>query len=304
MSENQASRVIFSGQTVCIGEFRCAPGHPLWREENIARGALMVFPRVPVGIDQAGREPVLADPNTVMFYNAGQPYRRRLVSQRGDECEFFVVDPALVAEVVRRHDPVAAEAPGTLFRYPCGPADSPTYLRQRRLCDRVRAGRHADPLEVEESALALLDGAVAASSLLRGMPGHSRDDTNRAHADLAENAKLVLAQRLAEPLSLAGIARSVHSSPFHLCRVFRRHTGISLHRYRDRLRLRAALERLSDGRRALIRLALDLGYSSHSHFTDAFRREFGMTPSVFRDSAPSRMSRFLGEDGAGTRLAS
>jgi AraC-like DNA-binding protein len=43
-----------------------------------------------------------------------------------------------------------------------------------------------------------------------------------------------------------------------------------------------ALERLDAGERDLTRLALDLGYSSHSHFTDAFRRSFGVTPSTAR----------------------
>ena len=55
-----------------------------------------------------------------------------------------------------------------------------------------------------------------------------------------------------------------------------------LHRYLTRLRLRAALERLAGGANDLTALALDLGFSSHSHFADAFRREFGRTPSAVR----------------------
>jgi len=289
MSENPTSRLIFSGPTVTIGEFRCPPGHPLWREENIARGVLMVFPRVPVGIDQAGREPVLADPNTVMFYNAGQPYRRRLVSGRGDECEFFVIDPALAAETVRQVDP-AAEAPSSPFRFSHGPGESRAYLLQRRLCDRIRAGEPVDSLEVEETTLALLAASVEGAWILRHRPVRARNDTTRAHADLAEAAKLVLAQKLAGPLPLSVVARAVHSSPFHLCRVFHRQTGMTLHRYRDRLRLRDALERLTDRRRTLLCLALDLGYSSHSHFTQAFRNAFGITPSDLQDIYQSQLA--------------
>jgi AraC family transcriptional regulator len=48
------------------------------------------------------------------------------------------------------------------------------------------------------------------------------------------------------------------------------------------VRLLLALERLEDGERDLSRLALDLGYSSHSHFTAAFRRSFGTPPSAAR----------------------
>jgi AraC-like DNA-binding protein len=42
-----------------------------------------------------------------------------------------------------------------------------------------------------------------------------------------------------------------------------------------------ALEPLADGAGDLTRIALDLGFSSHSHFTAAFRRHFGLTPSAF-----------------------
>jgi AraC-like DNA-binding protein len=48
------------------------------------------------------------------------------------------------------------------------------------------------------------------------------------------------------------------------------------------MRLRLSLERLRDPRANLSAIAYDLGYSSHSHFTMAFRRAFGTTPSEFR----------------------
>ena len=48
------------------------------------------------------------------------------------------------------------------------------------------------------------------------------------------------------------------------------------------LRLTAAARIILDGCDDLTALALDLGFSSHSHFTDAFRRRFGMAPSSLR----------------------
>jgi AraC-like DNA-binding protein len=88
----------------------------------------------------------------------------------------------------------------------------------------------------------------------------------------------------------------VHASPFHLARVFRERAGVPVHRYLTRLRLRAALERLSDGADDLTALALDLGFSSHSHFTDAFRREFGRSPSDVRRDAGPRALREMSKD--------
>jgi AraC-like DNA-binding protein len=90
-------------------------------------------------------------------------------------------------------------------------------------------------------------------------------------------------------VSLDQLARRVHVSPFHLARVFRARTGFTLHGYRNQLRLRLALDRIDDEGCSLTALANELGFSSHSHFTDAFRSLFGAPPSIVRAAgAPSR----------------
>jgi AraC-like DNA-binding protein len=82
--------------------------------------------------------------------------------------------------------------------------------------------------------------------------------------------------------SLHDVADAACCSLFHLARQFRRHTGLSLHGYRQRLRLAVALQRLEDGERDLAGLAHELGYSSQSHFGNSFHREIGVTPSQAR----------------------
>lgn len=77
--------------------------------------------------------------------------------------------------------------------------------------------------------------------------------------------------------TLHDVADAACCSLFHLARQFRRHTGLSLHGYRQRLRLAAALQRLEDGERDLAGLAHDLGYSSQSHLGAAFRGAMGST---------------------------
>ena len=85
--------------------------------------------------------------------------------------------------------------------------------------------------------------------------------------------------------SLEQLARQLHVSPFHLARVFRAHTGFSLHGYRLQLRLRAALARVLDGEDDLAALACELGFASHSHLTDRFRQAFERSPSALRRAA-------------------
>jgi AraC-like DNA-binding protein len=81
---------------------------------------------------------------------------------------------------------------------------------------------------------------------------------------------------------LNDVADAACCSLFHLARSFRKHTGLSLHGYRQRLRLAAALQRLEEGERDLAALAHDLGYSSQSHMGSAFARDIGVTPSEAR----------------------
>jgi AraC-like DNA-binding protein len=60
-----------------------------------------------------------------------------------------------------------------------------------------------------------------------------------------------------------------------------------LYRYQSRLRLARALDLLAQYD-DLTALALDLGFSSHSHFSAVFRQTYGRSPSEFRESALSR----------------
>ncbi len=55
-----------------------------------------------------------------------------------------------------------------------------------------------------------------------------------------------------------------------------------MHAYRTQLRLRLALDRLSDQHADLATIALALGFNSHSHFTGTFRSVFSVTPSDAR----------------------
>ncbi|MET0533928.1 MAG: helix-turn-helix domain-containing protein, partial [Steroidobacter sp.] len=63
--------------------------------------------------------------------------------------------------------------------------------------------------------------------------------------------------------------------------------GTPLYRYQLRLRLARALELLSDSQ-DLAALGMDLGFSSHSHFTSAFRQAYGRTPAQFQRSLSLR----------------
>lgn len=122
-------------------------------------------------------------------------------------------------------------------------------------------------------------GAVPTQALLQtelrnAMP--MARGTGRSAA-VVQRAQRFMAAQDGAGWTLHDVADAACCSLFHLARQFRRHTGMSLHGYRQRLRLAAALQRLEDGERDLAGLAHDLGYSSQSHLGAAFRGAIGST---------------------------
>jgi AraC-like DNA-binding protein len=101
---------------------------------------------------------------------------------------------------------------------------------------------------------------------------------------LVDRAKLVLSSDLGRRWSLAEVAAEVGVSPVYLTQSFQQVEGVPLYRYQLRLRLARALDLLGDCD-DLSALALELGFSSHSHFGAAFQQMYRRSPSEFRQSA-------------------
>jgi AraC-like DNA-binding protein len=169
------------------------------------------------------------------------------------------------------------------FPVTCLPSSDRLYFRQRAIVHAVRRG-HPPPEEVEEAVLRLADEVL---ELIARVRRAGATPPGVRTADLVAGAQAILAETYREPLRLEDVAGELGISATYLCRVFRRVTGRTLSDYRRTLRVRCALERLTDSRADLTSLSRTLGFSSQSHFTETFRRAFGVTPSRFR-SRPFR----------------
>jgi AraC-like DNA-binding protein len=99
--------------------------------------------------------------------------------------------------------------------------------------------------------------------------------------ELVRLAKDYLAQTSWARTGLSQTARAVGTSTSTLALAFRTLERVSFYRYALNLRLAraAALLPTYDD---LSRLAADLGFASHSHFSTAFHRWSGQTPSAYR----------------------
>jgi len=253
--------IVYESPLVRIGAFRCHREYPNFRDTGPAQNDCFVFPRTAVQIEHEGAAPFVANPNTVTFYNKSQCYVRHPISERGDECDWFSV---------RRES--GGEAP---FRRHRGLCDAKTYLLQRRLFDAVSCGSLNDAMTVEETVLLLLDRVNGAPAAVQR--------SVRARSVVHE-AECLLAGHFEQDLDLSTIANRVGVSAYHLCRLFREYTGFAVHQYLRQLRIRHGLERVCESEAPLSRIAVDLGFTHHSHFTSAFRRDFGITPSELRRS--------------------
>ncbi len=95
-------------------------------------------------------------------------------------------------------------------------------------------------------------------------------------------AKALLGGDLSTKVSLETLARECRLSTSHFCRAFRKSFGASPHAWLTHRRIEAAQSMLSDGRRALVEVALACGFADQPHFTRVFTRSVGASPGAWR----------------------
>jgi AraC family transcriptional regulator len=276
---------LFVGAAVQVTRYRCLARTPEIGAEQRQPTHVIAFPYRGVFEVHRGRDRAVIEPGSMVFFNEGEPYRTGHPCGGGDDGSAIAVRPDVLVEALSLHDPGVADRPEAPFRFASGTSPARTYLLQRLLFLRLARAGPADSLGVEETALAIVDDVSAAACRSEGGPVARRLPPRADHVRTVDSVRAFLASRFAESMNLEAIGRTIGVSPFHLCRIFRAVTGTTVSRYRHSLRLRMALEHVANAQADLSAVALDHGYSSHSHFTAAFRREFGLTPTQFRRAA-------------------
>ena len=254
------------------GESHARDGH-----EGFSADFQIALPYRGLFVWHVGGEDVVADANQLLFVRGGESFRLTT----GGFAELIITpDPEVLAEIARANGRALFEHP--LFRRRTWRVDPRLQHLRTRFLHWVRTAQ-PEPLQAEETVLALLRAALQQSER-----GDVRCGTTSSR--LLRRTKEVLHARLSERVRLGDVARAVSASPAYLTDLFRRVEGTSLHQYLTQLRLAHALVELphTDD---LTTLALDLGFSSHSHFSYAFRRGFGCTPSQYRESTRGRSAR-------------
>ncbi|BCJ27532.1 helix-turn-helix domain-containing protein [Actinocatenispora sera] len=148
--------------------------------------------------------------------------------------------------------------------------DARIELAHRRLLAAARGG------DVDYSLVEELLGLVAAAA---GHPEPRPGVRDQALVAAARTAVLDDAPGAARLCSLSALLRV---SPYRLSRVFSARMGVSLTRYRNRVRVGRALDRLGAGESDLAGLAARLGFADQAHLTRTVRAQLGHTPTALR----------------------
>ena len=270
--------IVFETPIVRAARFRCDANDPRFTDCGPAANFAVVFPRTALWLCYSGARAFVADPSVATLYNPGQEYTRRKISPEGDRCEWFGVSRALALEIASSIDPRTLEQHENPFTAQFTRVDRDLYLAQRAFFSRLERSS-IDVLEAEETIV-----AIVTTVLRRAFESRTSlsEQDNDARTDLVQRAKAALVKRVFGQTSLNDLAAELRVSPFYLCRVFREGAGTTLHEFKTDMRIRFALERLADREADLSRIALDCGFSSHSHFTASVRQRMGKPPSALR----------------------
>lgn len=102
------------------------------------------------------------------------------------------------------------------------------------------------------------------------------------HVEIVRRVLEFIQGRLPDAVPVAAVARAAGVSRSHLCRIFKRATGIPVKRFLTRLRVQAAKTLLREGGVAIHQVARRVGFRDPGHFDRVFRQWEGQTPSRYR----------------------
>lgn len=256
---------------VCDGECR----HKSAAE--CASSTHLVFPYRGVYVRHVGRADAVAEANQVVFFNQGEEYSVSHPVDGGDASLSIEIAEPLLHELAPKDQIAGGE--GLAFRRQRLRIDPRAQVLVALLRHSLREGA-IEPLEAEALTLTLARRALGERT------AHAAG-ASQGRQKLVDRAKVVLSSDLARRWTLAEIADEVGVSPVYLTQVFQQVEAVPLYRYQLRLRLARALDLLGQYD-DLTMLGLDLGFSSHSHFTASFRQAYGRTPAEFQRSVRLR----------------
>jgi AraC family transcriptional regulator len=277
-------RVVFSSALARISDVTCTTPRSGRNRERCDPVPSLTIIRRGVHAHHARGQTALAEPGLALLYRGGEPYCLSHPYDRDapDRSTCIEFGKALLEEAFGT-TPLARDL-GTHL----SPATQVLHLQTMP----VLGADDGDQLGPEEATLQLVR-AIASDFALSTEDARVTATARRR----VQRARAFIAARPEASHGLEVVAAAAACSPFHLARLFKGQTGMTIRGCRLRLRLAMALHHLADGATDLTGLALRSGFSDHSHMTASFRKTFGSTPSALREKLTARglkkQSKFL-----------
>jgi AraC-like DNA-binding protein len=256
---------VAAGPGFGISTVTCTDDHAGWSPAEVCAGNTVVLARR--GRFRRSAEGAVVDVDPAVGY-VGLPggEERFAHPAGGDVCTAVCVSDTLWASFAGDREPAAA-----LY------VDAALDLAHRRLLGAAGGGDVAFGLAERLVGLLALAVRRVTERSVPAMVGAGPAD--RA---LVGAARAAIAAEHPAAGGLMPLAAHLGASPYRLSRAFSREMGVSLTRYRNRIRVGRALDRLEAGEVDGGRLAADLGFADQAHLCRTVREHVGHTPTAVR----------------------
>jgi AraC-like DNA-binding protein len=115
--------------------------------------------------------------------------------------------------------------------------------------------------------------------------------SKQAEPPAITRARQFILEHQTEDLSLASVAKAVNMSSYYFCKTFKKVTGLNFTDYLARARIERAKELLLNPNARVSEIVFEVGFQSITHFNRIFKRHVGKSPSEYRQSLPTLLSR-------------
>lgn len=107
-----------------------------------------------------------------------------------------------------------------------------------------------------------------------------------AEPPMITRAKEFIKANQGEDISLGDVAKSVNTSTFYFCKMFKKATGLNFTDYLSRIRIEKAKNLLLNPNLRISEIAYEVGFQSLTHFNRVFRKLAGQSPTEYRQKLP------------------
>ena len=237
------------------------------------------------GVVQVGKEKSVFESFSAGFYRqAGTPLNGKREANQQHQFITIEYSPAFLARHLQAyldglHPLVSGAIQENSNHSGVGPAHRLTSDQQQM----IQSLRHP-PVFARAQHLWYESRALELAALFLFQPPAEElfcDRQKRLAQERVEKVIGCLRSNLCAPPTVEELGKRVGCSHFYLSRIFSKETGKTIPQYLRQLRMEKAADLLRSGKFNVTEAALEVGYSSLSHFSHAFHETFGCCPGLY-----------------------